>query len=353
MAGSLSLDLPINQSRCSTCTQKSSCIASQMPILVLSISLLYAHSLPNRLDQISSTICWWQVHCVWIWRQVNQGVRYAHKTAAASLLRCSFWYYPSLSFLCALTQFLTDWVNSVAISADCRFIVSGSKDKSIKVFDMDTKQQLYHFLDAHSGTISLSLSLLYVYSLPNRGNYFSGNTHGWQVHCIWILWQVDQGVRHAHKRTAASLFRRPFQYYLYLFGIQTHFPIEEINSVAISADGRFIVSGSIDNSIKLFDMHTKRQLHHFSCAHSGIISLSLFCMQFNFLIDTITSVAISTDGRFIVSGSEDNSIKVFDMHTKQQLHHFSDAHSSTIYISLLYAYSLPNRCNHLNGNICW
>ena len=156
MASSLCLDLTTSRSRCSTYTQNNSYITSQMLILV----------------------------------------------------------HPSLSFVCTLTQFLTDWVNSVALSADGRFIVSGSKDKSIKVFDMDTKQQLYHFLDAHSGIISLSL--LYVYSLPNRANYLSGNTHRWQVYCVWILRQVDQGIRHAHKRTAASLFRRPFQYHLYL-----------------------------------------------------------------------------------------------------------------------------------------
>ena len=118
--------------------------------------------------------------------------------------------------------------------------------------------------------------------------------------------------------------------------------------MTISADGRFVVSGSNDNSIKVFDMHTKQQLYHFSDAHSSTIYISLFC---HFIIGTVTSVAISADGRFIVSGSYDKSIKVFDMHTKEQLHHFSDAHSSTIYVSLLYANSLPNRYNHLSGNI--
>lgn len=45
---------------------------------------------------------------------------------------------------------------SVAISADSRLIVSGSSDKSIKVLDMHTKQQIHHFEDAHTGNILLT-----------------------------------------------------------------------------------------------------------------------------------------------------------------------------------------------------
>ena len=51
----------------------------------------------------------------------------------------------------------------MAISADNRFIISGSTDKSIKMFDMGTKELLHHFSDAHSGTIHLS----FVYTLTS------------------------------------------------------------------------------------------------------------------------------------------------------------------------------------------
>ena len=74
-------------------------------------------------------------------------------------------------------------------------------------------------------------------------------------------------------------------------------------------------------------------------------------MHTDFLIDTINSVAISADGRFIVSGSDDKSIKVFDMHTKESVHNFSNAHSRIIYLALLYAYLLSNRYNNLSGHI--
>ena len=195
------------------------------------------------------------------------------------------------SFVRTLTHFLIDSITSVAIPADGRVIVSGSRDKSIKVFNMQTKEQLHHFSKAHSGTSSLSL----VCTLTS--------------HLIdWIL------------------------------------------SVAISADGRFIVSGSRDKSMKVFDMHTKEQVHHFSNAHSSTISP--FCMHTHFLIGGINSVAISPDGRFIISGSDDNSINVFDMHTKEQLHRFSDAHSGTSSLFSMHTHFLPNREYQLSSTIC-
>ncbi len=37
----------------------------------------------------------------------------------------------------------------MTVSPDSKYIVSGSADQSIKVFDLDTKQQVYHFVNAH------------------------------------------------------------------------------------------------------------------------------------------------------------------------------------------------------------
>jgi len=51
-----------------------------------------------------------------------------------------------------------DWIWSVSISSDNKYIVSGSEDKSIKIFDVENKTELYHFENAHDGKLIQMLS---------------------------------------------------------------------------------------------------------------------------------------------------------------------------------------------------
>jgi len=78
----------------------------------------------------------------------------------------------------------------------------------------------------------------------------------------------------------------------------------------VTPDNRFIVSGSFDSSIKVFDLQTKQEIYHFQNAHKKCV----------------TSLAVTSDSRFIISGSWDQSIKVFDLYTKQEVHHIHGAH---------------------------
>ncbi len=72
-------------------------------------------------------------------------------------------------------------------------------------------------------------------------------------------------------------------------------------SVAFSPDGRRIVSGSFDDTIKVWD------------ATTGQESLTLKGHT-----NYVWGAAFSPDGRRIVSGSKDNTIKVWDATTRQE-----------------------------------
>ena len=69
--------------------------------------------------------------------------------------------------------------------------------------------------------------------------------------------------------------------------------------VAMSPDGQTIVSGSGDNTIKVWNLDTGELLHTLE-GHS----------------DSVNSVAISPNGRTIVSGSEDETVKVWQVQGK-------------------------------------
>ncbi len=68
-----------------------------------------------------------------------------------------------------------------------------------------------------------------------------------------------------------------------------------MNSITISSDNKFIVSGSEDKTIRVWDRESGTQIqelkgHNFS----------------------VNSVAISSDNKFIVSGSDDKTIRVWE-----------------------------------------
>ncbi|MCL2805159.1 MAG: caspase family protein [Treponema sp.] len=76
----------------------------------------------------------------------------------------------------------------------------------------------------------------------------------------------------------------------------------EVYSVAFSPDGRHVVSGAGDSTIKLWNVATGREIRTFS-GHSS----NVFC------------IAFSPDGRQVISGSYDETIKIWDVTTGREI----------------------------------
>jgi len=74
-----------------------------------------------------------------------------------------------------------------------------------------------------------------------------------------------------------------------------------VQSVSFSPDGKRIVSGSWDKTLKVWDAQTGQETLTLK-GHSN----------------TVNSVSFSPDGKRIVSGSYDNTLKVWDAQTGQE-----------------------------------
>ena len=90
--------------------------------------------------------------------------------------------------------------------------------------------------------------------------------------------------------------------------------------MAFSPDGKTIVSGSDDLTLKVWDAGTlARPIPHLaqnlSAPTLAAASLDLKAEKQSAHSDRVTSVAFSPDGKTIVSGSDDQTIKVWDSGT--------------------------------------
>jgi eukaryotic-like serine/threonine-protein kinase len=150
-------------------------------------------------------------------------------------------------------------VANVAVSPDGKRIVSGSLDRTLKVWDATSGRALTT-IKGHSCPVYC------VACSPDGKHIASGGQDG-----MVTMWDLSTG------RELAIL--------------RGH--VGHVTSLAFSPDGRRIASGSDDNTIRVWD------------SAGGTALLTLFHA-------TVTSVAFSPDGKRIAGGSTDHTIRVWD-----------------------------------------
>ena len=212
-------------------------------------------------------------------------------------------------------------VTSVALSPDGNFLVSSSVDRTIRIWDIN------------NGDCCLTCnSDGSIYSVSFNGKYIvAGSTDG----TIRIL-DVDTGIEACpplvgHTGSVNSVTFSPDGRYIVsgssdktirLWDTSTGFemcpPFEghtsSVNSVSFSPDGRYIVSGSSDETIRIWDASTGVEM----------------CPPFKRHTSSVNSVSFSPDGRYIVSGSSDKTIRLWDASTGVEVCPPLEGHTSSV-----------------------
>ena len=176
----------------------------------------------------------------------------------------------------------SDTIHSIAFSPDGTTIVSGSEDKTVRLWDIRTGKPIGQALKGHSDSVtSVTFS-------PNGKTIASASR--------------DKTIR--------------------LWDICTEKPIGQplkghsnyITSVAFNPDGTTIASASSDQTIRLWNARTGKLLGQSLKGHSNCV----------------TSVTFSPDGKTIASASYDKTIRLWDVHTGKPVGQVFEGHSSYV-----------------------
>ena len=158
-------------------------------------------------------------------------------------------------------------ISTVAFSPSGKYVVSGSTDSTVRIWDSETGQIMRGPLEGHTGSIrSVAFS-------PDERHIVSCS--------------ADQTIRIWDFETG-SIVSGPLE------GHTNH-----VRSVAFSPDGMHIVSGSDDRTVRIWDANTGRMVSGPFKGHS----------------DKIRTVVFSPNGRCVASGSADRTVRIWDAQT--------------------------------------
>jgi len=195
--------------------------------------------------------------------------RLSRKSATEELLmQCqagATWQHPQVQTLMGHT----DWVWSIAISPNGQVLASGSRDKTIKLWDLWVGR-LVRTLPGHTSDV-------FSVAISSDGRTLASGSNDKTIK----LWDLRTG----------RLLRT-------LTGHRS-----DILSVAFSPDGQTLASGSKDRTIRLWNPSTGQSLHTL-VGHT----------------DSLRAVAFSPDGQTLASGSWDKTVKIWQLPKGRLLH---------------------------------
>ncbi|KAB5590477.1 hypothetical protein CTheo_6091 [Ceratobasidium theobromae] len=200
----------------------------------------------------------------------------------------------------------TNFIVSIAFSPDGTRIVSGAGDETIRIWNASAGKPILDQLKGHTDGVSCvalarhggyiastSITSIYVWD-PQNATYFSGPFEGHtdmvrlvafspdgkqlvsgSADCTIRIWDINQG----------TLLAGPFKDHS-----------KSVTSVAFSPDGTCIASGSADRTVRIRN------------SSNGTLIIPPFKGHTN----VVQSIAFSPNGVCIVSGSYDRTIRMWD-----------------------------------------
>jgi WD40 repeat protein len=203
-------------------------------------------------------------------------------------------------------------VKRVAITPDGKYILSGSDDKTLLLWDLKTQRVVRAFLGHLEKVNTIGISQDGKTALSGSGD---GNLKLWGINSGRLLRDIKTGAGVSHCAISPNGQQGVSCSYsgLMLWDLQTGLLIhgferivaKNSTRVAITPDGANVLVGFKNGKILLLDIKSGQILRTFEGHNGGI-----------------TSLGISLDGKFAISGSGDHTVKYWELKSGQMMHSF-------------------------------
>ncbi|KAJ8067481.1 hypothetical protein OCU04_004825 [Sclerotinia nivalis] len=171
-----------------------------------------------------------------------------------------------------------DEIYSIDFASDGRTIASGSSDRTVRLWDIETGLGTL-VLKIEDGILTVAIS-------PDTKYVVAGGLDNWIS-----IWDTVTGY----------LVER-------LEGPDGH--KDSVFSVAFALNGKYLVSGSLDKTIKMWELAPREGKHLNNTSESGRCIKTLEGHK-----DFVLTTTFTADGKWILSGSKDKEIQLWDVQT--------------------------------------
>jgi WD40 repeat protein len=222
-------------------------------------------------------------------------------------------------------------VYGISVMADgSRFVSVADRDLAVRIWDIEAGEPI-------SALAPNSAHVNAVTSSPDNRYVVTGGDDGKAR-----IWDIDSGVLLRvldHARSIYSLTISPdgrhlvigsktlagthekgliwvwdFELGILLHTLEGHYG--HVTSIAMTADSRYILSGGQDGAVRLWDLETGTLLYSMA-GHEG----------------PVLNVTVTPDGRHIISGSSDNTLRLWQLHGGVFIHsveHTENVHAIAV-----------------------